>query len=68
LRRYDRRRYNMAIKVLAVDDEPDVRRLIQIKLKKEGYDVIAAVDGQDGLEKALAEKPDVVLMDVMMPT
>lgn len=57
----------MAIKVLAVDDEPDVRRLIQIKLKKEGYDVIAAVDGQDGLEKALAEKPDVVLMDVMMP-
>ena len=57
----------MAYKVLAVDDEPDVRRLIQIKLKKAGFDVIAAVDGQDGLEKALEERPDVVLMDWMMP-
>ena len=45
----------MSIKILAVDDEDDVRRLIQIKLKKEGF------------EKARDEQPDVVLLDVMMP-
>jgi two-component system alkaline phosphatase synthesis response regulator PhoP len=57
----------MATKVLAVDDAPDVRRLIEIKLKKAGFQVLTAVDGQDGLNQALAQKPDVVLMDVMMP-
>jgi two-component system alkaline phosphatase synthesis response regulator PhoP len=57
----------MPTKVLAVDDAPDVRRLIEIKLKKEGFEVLTAVDGQDGLEQALSAKPDVVLMDVMMP-
>jgi two-component system, OmpR family, alkaline phosphatase synthesis response regulator PhoP len=57
----------MSIRVLAVDDEPDVLRLIQIKLQKAGLDVLTARDGQEGLERAVAEKPDVVLMDVMMP-
>jgi two-component system, OmpR family, alkaline phosphatase synthesis response regulator PhoP len=57
----------MAIRVLAVDDEPDVLRLAEIKLKKAGFDVITAHDGQEGLERAHAEHPDVVLLDVMMP-
>jgi two-component system alkaline phosphatase synthesis response regulator PhoP len=57
----------MATKVLAVDDEPDIRRLVQIKLKKAGFEVITAENGEEGVEKALAENPDVVLMDVMMP-
>ena len=57
----------MATKVLAVEDAPDVRRLIEIKLKKAGFEVLTAVDGQDGLDQALAKQPDVVLMDVMMP-
>jgi two-component system alkaline phosphatase synthesis response regulator PhoP len=57
----------MATKVLAVDDAPDVRRLIEIKLKKAGFEVLTAVDGQDGLDQALAHTPDVVLMDVVMP-
>ena len=57
----------MAIRVLAVDDEPDIRRLVEIKLRKAGFDVTTASDGQEGLEKALEEKPDVVLLDVMMP-
>jgi two-component system alkaline phosphatase synthesis response regulator PhoP len=57
----------MTIKVLAVDDEDDVRRLIQIKLKKAGFDVITAVNGEDGVEKCKTEKPDVVVMDWMMP-
>ena len=57
----------MTIKVLTVDDEPDVRRLIEIKLKKEGFEVITAADGEEGVEKAKSENPDLILMDVMMP-
>ena len=57
----------MTIKILTVDDEPDVRRLIEVKLKKAGFEVITAVDGEEGVEKAKAENPDLILMDVMMP-
>jgi len=57
----------VSVKVLAVDDEDDVRRLIQIKLKKEGFEVLTAVNGLEGFEKARDEHPDVVLLDVMMP-
>jgi DNA-binding response OmpR family regulator len=57
----------MSIKVLAVDDEIDVRRLIQIKLKKAGFDVITAADGEEGVKVCMAEKPDVVIIDWMMP-
>jgi two-component system alkaline phosphatase synthesis response regulator PhoP len=57
----------MTVKVLAVDDELDVRRLIQIKLKKAGFEVITAVDGEEGVKTCLAEKPDVVIIDWMMP-
>src|SRR5215203_662587 len=57
----------MTIKILAVDDEDDVRRLIQIKLKKEGFNVLTAANGLEGFEMARDERPDVVLLDVMMP-
>lgn len=57
----------MSIKVLAVDDEDDVRRLIQVKLKKAGFEVITATNGEEGVAKAKAEHPDVVIMDWMMP-
>jgi len=57
----------MTIKILTVDDEPDVRRLIEVKLRKEGFEVITAADGEEGVEKAKAENPDLILMDVMMP-
>jgi DNA-binding response OmpR family regulator len=57
----------VSVKILAVDDEDDVRRLIQIKLKKEGFEVLTAVNGLEGFEKARDERPDVVLLDVMMP-
>jgi two-component system alkaline phosphatase synthesis response regulator PhoP len=57
----------MSIRVLAVDDEPDVLRLVEIKLKKAGFDVLTARDGEEGLNKAVSERPDVVLLDVMMP-
>lgn len=57
----------MTIKILAVDDEPDILRLVEIKLKKAGFEVTTAHDGEEGYQKALAEKPDIVLLDVMMP-
>ena len=57
----------MSIRILAVDDEPDVLRLIQIKLQKAGFEVLTARDGEEGVNAAVAECPDVVLMDVMMP-
>lgn len=57
----------MPTRVLAVDDEPDVLRLVEIKLRKAGFEVLTARDGQEGLDVALAEHPDVVLMDVRMP-
>lgn len=57
----------MSIKVLAVDDEDDVRRLIQVKLKKAGFEVITATNGEEGVAKCKSEKPDVVIMDWMMP-
>jgi len=57
----------MSIKVLAVDDEDDVRRLIKIKLQKAGFEVITAVNGEEAVALAKTEKPDVVIMDWMMP-
>jgi len=57
----------MAVKVLAVDDEPDILRLVEVKLKKAGFEVSTARDGEEGLQKAISEKPDIVLMDGMMP-
>jgi len=57
----------MAIKVLAVDDEQDILRLVEIKLKKAGFQVVTAQDGEEGMRKALTDRPDVVLLDVMMP-
>jgi DNA-binding response OmpR family regulator len=57
----------MPFKVLAVDDEPDVRRLVQIKLKKAGYEVVTATNGEEGVESAIRENPDVILLDVRMP-
>jgi two-component system alkaline phosphatase synthesis response regulator PhoP len=57
----------VSIRVLAVDEEPDVLRLVEVKLKKAGFEVLTARDGEEGLNKAIAEHPDVVLMDVMMP-
>jgi DNA-binding response OmpR family regulator len=57
----------VSIKILAVDDEDDVRRLIQIKLRKEGFEVLTAANGLEGFETARDEHPDIVLLDVMMP-
>lgn len=57
----------MAVKVLAVDDDAVIQRLLQVNLEMEGYEVELASDGVEALERARAFRPDVVLLDVMMP-
>ena len=54
-------------RVLVIDDEAPIRLLCRVNLEAEGMDVLEAADGPSGLEKARAEAPDVVLLDVMMP-
>ena len=54
-------------KVLVVDDEAPIRLLCRVNLEAERMDVLEAADGETGLATARAEKPDVVLLDVMMP-
>lgn len=54
-------------RVLIVDDDRSIRLLCATHLCHEGYDVIEAEDGQQGLERAFAEAPDVVLLDISMP-
>lgn len=54
-------------KILVVDDEKDVVELLSFLLKKDGYQVVSAHNGIEALEKVDSEKPDLVLLDVMMP-
>jgi len=57
----------MAAKILVVDDDPNVQRLLQYTLKQEGYDVVIASDGTEGFRMWDAEAPDLILLDVMLP-
>ncbi len=54
-------------RILVVDDEPDIVRLLTFALQTDGYQVLAAKNGAEGLEIAQREKPDVIILDVMMP-
>ena len=54
-------------KILVADDEPDILEIIQYNLTKEGYEVITAKDGDDALTKVKASKPDLIILDIMMP-
>jgi two-component system alkaline phosphatase synthesis response regulator PhoP len=57
----------MAKKILVADDEPHIVRILQDTLVKRGYQVITAADGQEAVETALRERPDLIFLDVMMP-
>ena len=57
----------MAVSVLVVEDDRNIAELLQMYLEKEGYTVTVAADGGQGLSKFRANKPDLVLLDVMMP-
>jgi twitching motility two-component system response regulator PilH len=54
-------------KVLVVDDSPTERFYLSDMLRKGGYEVLTAENGEDGIGKARAERPDLILMDVVMP-
>jgi len=54
-------------KILLVDDDPDFVEATKVVLESRPYEVITALSGEEGLQKARAEKPDLVLLDIMMP-
>ena len=56
-----------ARKILIADDEPDILEILKFNLDNEGYEVITAKDGDEAIEKARRTKPDLVILDVMMP-
>ena len=56
-----------AKKILIIDDEPDVLLVLGKRLTNAGYDVVKAASGQAGLNKAKAERPDLIILDMMMP-
>ena len=57
----------MSEKILIIDDDLDTLRLVGLMLQRQGYQISAATNGQQGLEKAFDEDPDLILLDVMMP-
>ncbi len=57
----------MSQKVLVVDDEQSIVTLLQYNLKQSGFEVVTAYDGEEGLEKIFSEKPDIVVLDLMLP-
>ena len=54
-------------KILLVDDEPSIVKMVGKRLEVEGFNVLVAVDGQEGLAKARAETPDLIVLDLMLP-
>jgi CheY-like chemotaxis protein len=56
------------VKILTVDDDRDLVEALRIVLESGGYEVAAAYDAETGLEKVRSEKPDLILLDVMMPS
>lgn len=58
---------SMRNKILLVDDEPALVDMVKMRLEANKYEVITAYNGREGLEKADAEKPDLILLDIMMP-
>jgi len=57
----------MSMKILIVEDEKSIADALVIKLEKAGYDMMTARNGKEGLEMSIKEKPDLILLDVIMP-
>ncbi|MFH1247846.1 MAG: response regulator [Candidatus Omnitrophota bacterium] len=58
---------DMTQKILIIDDEPDIVKLLESRLKSNNYEVIVAFDGKSGLELARQQRPDLIILDVVMP-
>ena len=54
-------------RILLVDDEPSIVKMVGKRLEVEGFDVLIAMDGQDGLAKARTQSPDLIVLDLMLP-
>jgi DNA-binding response OmpR family regulator len=54
-------------RILIIDDEPDFVRVVQVRLEVAGYEVLVAFDGMQGVSFAHKEKPDLIILDIMMP-
>ena len=54
-------------RILVCDDDPVILRLLEVNLELEGFEVLTGNNGQEGVEVALREKPDLVILDIMMP-
>jgi len=57
----------MPAKILIVDDEKNIVNILKFNLKKEGYEIVEAYDGKEAIDKTFSEKPDLILLDVMLP-
>lgn len=57
----------MAKKILVVDDEPFIVQMVTSRLAASGYETVSGSDGQEALQKARTENPDLIILDVMMP-
>jgi len=57
----------MSERVLVADDDPDILTVVKINFELDGFEVDSAVDGEDALQKATADPPDVIVLDIMMP-
>ena len=53
--------------ILIIEDEPDIRDLLEFHLKKEGYKVLTSSDGEKGLKAARKESPNLILLDLLLP-
>ncbi len=67
LKLFRSRQRTSQMKILVVDDEPDLLSTVEYRLKFAECDVVTACNGQEGLEKAAAERPDLILLDTNMP-
>ena len=57
----------MAYKILLVDDDKEIMQILEQRLTKEGYEVVVAFDGEEALEKAAKDNPDIIILDLMIP-
>jgi DNA-binding response OmpR family regulator len=59
--------HKMAFTILLADDEEDIKTVVRLFLEEKGYDIITAFDGLDAIDITRREKPDLILLDIMMP-
>jgi DNA-binding response OmpR family regulator len=57
----------MPQRILVVDDEPHIVELVRYNLQQDGYEVLAAGDGETALSKSVSERPDLIILDLMLP-